>query len=658
MAEHLSEEDGYGYAQRALFNSNGNQDNSVGASPAVVPANGENYAPASIARGSKEFLHAQPYGAAVTDSGAADCEQGQRGYVIGRNTTLQGRPLQHRDLAAHARRPGPDVHRPAARAQGRDVHARAERQRRHRDRADQAVKRGRKKRGMTDFAAGAIALAVIVVVVYLGFTKSIPFQPHYTIRAAVHSANNINKNSFVRIAGVNVGKVTGIEHPPGGGSSAIITMQIDDKGLPIHKDATIAIRPRIFLEGNFFVDLHPGSPSAPTMKKNDTLPIQQSSAPVQLDQVLSSLNGNVRTDLQKLLVEYGRGVNEGAAGFNRSQKYWKDAYEYSALLNQASLGKHPHDLSKYIDRGGVVADALDKHPVQLKSLITDFNTTSHAFARVDTSLSAAIAELPRTLAVGRPALGALNAALPSLRRLSDELRPAVRSTGPMIDASLPFIRQLRGLVQPAELRGLVADLRPTVPDLAQLQTRSQPLYEKVRAASSCQNNVILPWTHDKIEDKQFPAKGEVYYESVKFLPGIAEESTAGDANGQWFRVVGGGGTQSYALGAGLFGNSLNPIQGENPPKPQSRPPIRPNTPCENQQKPDLRTGADAPPPLLSSNPIPSLPLPLRKKAQARLETSRMALLRQAQKWGKSKGMKLKIQKKPATKAQVQGLSKR
>ena len=32
-------------------------------------------------------------------------------------------------------------------------------------------------------------------------------------------------------------------------------MEIDDKGLPIHKDATLKIRPRIFLEGNFFVDL-------------------------------------------------------------------------------------------------------------------------------------------------------------------------------------------------------------------------------------------------------------------------------------------------------------------------------------------------------------------------------------------------------------------
>ncbi len=32
-------------------------------------------------------------------------------------------------------------------------------------------------------------------------------------------------------------------------------MSIQNQGLPIHDDATFAIRPRIFLEGNFFVDI-------------------------------------------------------------------------------------------------------------------------------------------------------------------------------------------------------------------------------------------------------------------------------------------------------------------------------------------------------------------------------------------------------------------
>ena len=64
-----------------------------------------------------------------------------------------------------------------------------------------------------------------------------------------------------------------------------------------------------------------------------------------------------------------------------------------------------------------------------------------------------------------------------------------------------------------------------------------PLYEQVAPASSCQNEVILPWTKDKIDDKTFPATGPVYEESLKALPGLAGESRSGDANGQWFRVL-------------------------------------------------------------------------------------------------------------------------
>ena len=37
---------------------------------------------------------------------------------------------------------------------------------------------------------------------------------------------------------------------------------INKDGLPIHADATAKIRARIFLEGNFYVDLSPGTPDA------------------------------------------------------------------------------------------------------------------------------------------------------------------------------------------------------------------------------------------------------------------------------------------------------------------------------------------------------------------------------------------------------------
>jgi hypothetical protein len=130
-----------------------------------------------------------------------------------------------------------------------------------------------------------------------------------------------------------------------------------------------------------------------------------------------------------------------------------------------------------------------------------------------------------------------------------------------------------------------------VPDLARLQHNTVPLYEQTRAASSCQNDVILPWTHDKIQDKTFPTDRKVYEEATKPLPGLAGESRSGDANGQWFRVLLGGPSFAYPLGTDNFFLTSAPILGTNPPKPEKRSPLRPDVPCETQQSPDLRTVA-------------------------------------------------------------------
>src|SRR3954452_17921825 len=272
-------------------------------------------------------------------------------------------------------------------------------------------KRTKRKRpsGASTFKVGLIGLLILIPVTYFGMTKTVPFTPTFTIKAAVPTANLLKTASFVRIAGVQVGEVKKVEPAPRGRQAAVVTMAITKMGQPIHKDATLTIRPRIFLEGNFFVDLHPGSPSAPVMENGDTLPIQQASAPVQLDQVLSAFNGDVRNDLRTLLREYGRAVQDGADGFRHSQKYWKDAYKYSALLADATHGKKELDLSRFIRAAGPVAEAIDANPGQLKSLVSDFNTTALAFARVNGSVSDTIRELPNTLAVGRPALGDLNA---------------------------------------------------------------------------------------------------------------------------------------------------------------------------------------------------------------------------------------------------------
>src|SRR6059036_1623050 len=83
------------------------------------------------------------------------------------------------------------------------------------------------------------------------------------------------------------------------------SFSIENEGLPIHDDATVTIRPRLFLEGNFFLDLRPGSPNAPDLSSGGDIPVSQTATAVQLDEILTSLQKSNRTDLKQVLHGYG-----------------------------------------------------------------------------------------------------------------------------------------------------------------------------------------------------------------------------------------------------------------------------------------------------------------------------------------------------------------
>ncbi len=313
---------------------------------------------------------------------------------------------------------------------------------------------------------------MLVLITYLAFTKfANPFASPYTIHAVFSSASGLRPDSLVRIAGVNVGKVqsisgvpscTAVAHNRSRCAAAEVTMTIDKQGLPLHTNATFWIRPRIFLEGNFFIDVSPGHARCTAGADGYTFPVQQGIEPVQLDQILTSLQADTRRNLRILLQQYGTAVKQGGPAYNASIPYWLPAYQYSSIVAHDALGIQLHDLANWIAAQATVARALDAHPQNLQNLITDFNTTAGAFARENVALQNAVAELPLTLAAAIPAFNSLNAAFPPVRALSRALIPGVVSAGPAIDASLPFVTQLRLLVQPSELGGLASDLAVAV----------------------------------------------------------------------------------------------------------------------------------------------------------------------------------------------------
>ena len=162
----------------------------------------------------------------------------------------------------------------------------------------------RDQTGRDPFRVGVATILGILLISYLGFTKANPFSHPFEFKAVFPSANSIRVKSPVRIAGVNVGEIAKVEGVKGT-TNALVTMRMKKAALPIHKDARLKIRPRIFLEGNFFVDLRPGTPSSPRISDGDTIPVAQTAIPVQIDQVLTSLQRDTRKDLQVTLQELG-----------------------------------------------------------------------------------------------------------------------------------------------------------------------------------------------------------------------------------------------------------------------------------------------------------------------------------------------------------------
>jgi virulence factor Mce-like protein len=467
------------------------------------------------------------------------------------------------------------------------------------------VSSARTGRRLPNWAIGLVIVVLVVFGFYLAFTKKLPFTSNgYEVKAVFRDAQNIAVKSPVREAGVNVGEVTGVDPLPKS-NAALITMSIKDPGRPIHTDARMQLRPRLFLEGNLFVDVHPGSPSAPELRSGEEIPVQQTSNSVQLDQILTTLQANVRGNLQLALREVGNAFEKhgGAEGLRNIYAKGGPAYKNTAWVNGALLGTRAHDLSGLVRNFDIVARALDRNEPQLKDLVTNLRIVTGSFAAQDQALGDAIHELPGVEFAARPVFSNLNASFPFLRAFAREALPGVRSSGPTLTVATPFIYQLRKLVSKPELRGLTKDLRPTIPQLARLARAQIPFSEQARALSSCFNHVVIPWSNNTIQSGDDESGvGKVYEEAGYGMVGIAGESRSGDGNGQYIRVGLGSGANILTLPTvpGLpenVGTTLFKLKGAEPPiNSSAKTPLKPTVPCETQAPPNLSSGGPAAPP--------------------------------------------------------------
>ena len=409
-------------------------------------------------------------------------------------------------------------------------------------------------------------------------------------------------------------------------------------GLPIKEDATIKIRNRIFLEGNYFVELHPGSPSAEELPSGETLPPNQADFPTQQHQVLQDvLRRDQREDFRIIFDELSTALDgAGAAGFNEAIRYWERAYRDSAQVSEAYLGTEEHDLSRLLKNQGKVFGALARNEDALKGFVTNLNRTVAAFAVQEDNLKATIPQLRDVLKVGRPALQSLNSALPSLRAFARDALPGTRAASPTLDAQIPLVtaaaraglggraagpRQRparRGPRHHPPQQGLDEDLPLHARAVGVPEQRAGPVREGADPRSGLRRrtgNSGEPW----------------YKQQQRAFVGLAGESRLFDGNSSYFRVQAGGGPAQLVTtgetGDDYFSRQLFPIEGVRPISPldEYRPKFRPDQPCELQEVPDLHAenGAAAEDQISPSEHPPRTPRPQAREARSALEWSKL-----------------------------------
>lgn len=250
----------------------------------------------------------------------------------------------------------------------------------------------------------AAAAAVGVAVLHRG-------RP-YEVTAYVVSAAQVVPGNDVVMGGVPVGHVIAVELAPDDGpAGARITMQIDQRFAPLHRGTRVTLRPKGLL-GNLFVELTPSGASA-TIPAGGTIPVQDTAAPVTLDQVTDVFDAQTRQALQTLDQQGGAALQDRGADVNHVLQ----------RLPQVSS-----DLAS-------TAGALDARDRELNALAIEFDRVASQVAGEDASLRGDVRDgaalldtlaahqqrLQDELTAANSSLGSLNAALDGRQSSLDQL---------------------------------------------------------------------------------------------------------------------------------------------------------------------------------------------------------------------------------------------
>lgn len=443
--------------------------------------------------------------------------------------------------------------------------------------------------------AAVAAAVVLAVAVYAAFVREWPLSSHFEIRGQFATANQLRPGDEVRRAGVRIGHVVAISHGPS--NTSTVTLRLDDHQ-HLHANASLAIRERLLFEGNLYVEVIPGTPAAPALKQGATIPLARTTVPVQLDQVLDTLDTPVRQALTQSVATLADGLGgdaaapSGAQGLRRAVRELDDSLSSIRTAAVALRGTRAGDLHRAVASTGDFTAALGRDPAALAGLVTHFNRVAAAMSANPPALSATIRQLDAALRAAPTSLRRLDAALPSVTRFAHDLRPALLAVPSTVPVATGLLHQLRlAATRPGELPAFVRRLQPLSTGLRDVEPALARQLALTAHAAQCLNNTLLPVAKTQIPDGPNTTGYPIWKDGLHLGANLLGASAGFDGNGGTLRLglsEGVNALQEHIPGIGeLIGQGQ--IEGVNPIWLGAgvQPQYRPDAWCENQVPPNF-----------------------------------------------------------------------
>jgi len=288
-----------------------------------------------------------------------------------------------------------------------------------------------------------LAGAVLVVVTLFGNGDG------YRYKMLFQTGGQLVPGNQVLVAGQPVGTIDAIELTDDAQAEVEVTLD-----RPLLEGTTAQIR-LTSLSGiaNRYIALHMGPDPDEELPDGATLAADETTSPVDLDQLFNTFDEPTRAALQDFIRGEATVYTGNSAAARRTYKYFAPSLQAGERL-LAELNYDQQALSRFLVEGGNVFGALAERRDDLSALTQNANEALGAVAAENEAFDQALGALP-------PTMRQANTTFVNLRAALDDLDPLIGDLGTVAPDLPPFLRDLRPVARDAQpvLRNLRIALR-------------------------------------------------------------------------------------------------------------------------------------------------------------------------------------------------------